>query len=184
MSTSKLVFGFPGVGKTYAFNRARELGLYLYDSDSSKFHWMYDDKGNLMKDEFGDKIAHPAWPQNYVDYIKLVGMEQEVNPDFIFVSTHEEVMNALKDVEMEKYVIAPHLSMKDEFMKRYRERGSDETFIELMNKNWANFVAGTFARAIAADMYVVMIRNGKVQNVIDFIKSGISDPFKEEDNNG
>lgn len=38
MKESTIIFGFPGTGKTYAFNHQEELKATIQDSDSSHFH--------------------------------------------------------------------------------------------------------------------------------------------------
>ena len=172
MKESIIVFGFPGVGKSYAFDHQEELGLELQDSDSSHFHWLEDDNKKPILDENGKKIPHPAWPANYVHYIELTGREQEVNPDFIFVSTHEEVMEAILPLGFNSFCIYPDINMKDKFMEIYKNRGNDKRFLKLMDEKWDEFVKGTESRAMGADRCSCFpIREGgKIQTVYDLMK--------------
>lgn len=174
MNESIIIFGFPGVGKSYAFEHQEELGLELQDSDSSHFHWLYkdDEFKEPVLDENGKKVVHPAWPANYAQYIELTGREQEVNPDFIFVSTHEEVMEAILALGFISFCIYPDINMKDKFMQLYKDRGNDERFLKLMDEKWEEFVKGTEKRAMSADKCISFpIREGgKIQNVYDLLK--------------
>lgn len=174
MKESIIVFGFPGVGKSYAFEHQEELGLELQDSDSSHFHWMYEDDEfkKPVLDEDGKKVVHPAWPANYAQYIELTGREQEVNPDFIFVSTHEEVMEAILALGFISFCIYPDINMKDKFMQLYKDRGNDERFLKLMNEKWEEFVKGTEKRSMNSEKCIrfPIREGGKIQNVYDLLK--------------
>lgn len=169
---SVIICGFPGVGKTYAFDHAEELGLKLQDSDSSHFHWLYEDDDhefkNPLTNALGEKFVNPNWPTNYIQYIELTGREQEIKPDFIFVSTHDEVIKALKDKHFETYILIPSIRMKDKYLERYKERGSSDSFIELMDKKWKDFIMN--AMSFNSDEISVFILNDEIESVYDFIK--------------
>lgn len=172
---SVLIFGFPGVGKSYAKEHEEEYGLSLQDSDSSHFHWLYRDNEfkDPVLDEDGKKVIHPEWPANYVRYIELTGREQSIKPDFIFVSTHEEVMKALLPLRFMSYTLVPTIDQKERYLKLYKERGSSDEFIELMDKNWEKFIKGTEERATNHEYPDNMLINiwptGKIQSVADLI---------------
>lgn len=114
-----VVSGFPGIGKSHFFNRQQELGLKVMDSDSSKF----------PKDNF---------PQNYMQHIG----EAMYQCDYLLVSSHDAVRRALVDAGVVYTLVYPHISLKDEYMRRYKERGSPQPFLDLMEKNWDSFVTG------------------------------------------
>lgn len=115
-----LIAGFPGVGKTYAYDQLVQEGYLVTDSDSSLF----------PKDNF---------PENYVSHIvKLMNEEEPL--DFIFISTHEEVRNALTAAGIEYTLVYPGQNMKEVYMKRYAERGSPQGFLDQMEKKWDQFV--------------------------------------------
>jgi hypothetical protein len=106
---------FPGTGKTYYYNTVKDK--VVRDSDSSKF----------SKDHF---------PKNYVYYIENI---MSVS-DIILISTHQEVRNQLIEDEIEFTIILPNIGLKEEYIDRYRERGSDEKFIDLISINWDNWI--------------------------------------------
>lgn len=184
---SVIIYGFPGTGKTYAFNKAEELELDLQDSDSSHFHWLYKGEGftDPVLDENGKKVVHPAWPANYAQYIELTGREQECPPDYIFVSTHKEVMEAVNNLGFVSFAVVPSKDCKDEFMRRFSERGSDEAFLKLMDEKFDEFVDSVVNFVLndeSANIFLVEIRpGGKIQSVYDLIKNrpGLEIPMEE-----
>lgn len=120
---TKIISGFPGVGKTYYHNKHKDTTL---DSDSSNFSWIKDENGN------NTKVRNPEFPQNYINHIK----ENIGKYEYIFVSSHKEVRDALLDNCLFFYLVYPDSTRKDEFFQRYKNRGNDENFIKLVSDNW------------------------------------------------
>jgi hypothetical protein len=107
--------GFPGVGKSTVFNNAD--GLVVADSDSSTFD----------KKEF---------PDNYLMHI------QETRPsvDVLLVSSHNVVRDELEERGIPFHLVYPTVDQKDEYMARYKQRGSPQPFLDLMDQNWEKFI--------------------------------------------
>lgn len=124
---SKIYCGFPGVGKSFAFS---ESNLKIADSDSSLFSWVEKDSG--------EKIRNQNFPNNYINHIKNLLNEDY---DYILVSTHKEVIQALLHYKLSFQIVYPHRNLKDEYLSRYKNRGSPESFISLMNENWDTFIS-------------------------------------------
>lgn len=154
-----IIAGFPGVGKSTATNIFNSMDMYKKNSDrpviinnlygigmnncenycidleSSSFHWIIDKDGN--------KHLHPEWPVNYINAIKLLlfetrGLEKYKNLKYVCISTHKDVLNALRDQEIEFCIVAP-LSKK-KTIERYKKRGSSEEFIKKLDENWDTFM--------------------------------------------
>lgn len=138
---SKVVAGFPGTGKSYL---TRNGEYNTCDSDSSKFSW-------IVKD--GVKVRNPLFVLEYIQHIK----DMLKVHDIVFVSTHKEVLDALEANRLHHVIVYPDVSLKSEYMERYRRRGNDETFLELMEKNFENFVAQIEAREDTSE-YAVMLK--------------------------
>lgn len=113
MNKTYIIAGFPGVGKSWLKNNYGDL---ISDSDSSKF----------PKDEF---------PQNYINHIKSLIGEKLV----ILVSTHKEVLNKLEDEKIPYILVYPDKNLKQEYLERYKQRGSPEGFINLLDIKWDEF---------------------------------------------
>lgn len=112
-----IVSAFPGCGKT---TTSRELKgqITLIDSDFSTFN-----KTNF--------------PQNYVEHIKSQIGKQEI----IFISSHEIVRKALEAEGIEYFLFYPSLKRKEEFLDLYHRRGNSETFINVLDRNFENFIS-------------------------------------------
>lgn len=116
-----IISAFPGTGKTYL--KEFRPDLTIWDSDSSSFSKL------------------PDFPQNYVDHIKK-GIE--LNADIILVSSHENVRKALFDNEIPFITIVPELEQKDDYIQRYKNRGSSREFIDLISNNWELWLGGMY----------------------------------------
>jgi len=103
---------FPGVGKTHFYNQNKEN---TRDSDSSTFD----------KSEF---------PQNYIAHIKELLEDETI--EHILVSSHKVVRDALVEAGINFALIKPHHSLKQEYLRRYKERNSPQAFIDLLDKMW------------------------------------------------
>lgn len=118
-----VVSGFPGVGKSHLFRECE--GKVVLDSDSSKFSWV------------SEGVRHPDFPQNYVEHIKAnVGQSH-----LILVSSHKVVRDALREAGIAYVLVYPDKGLKDEYVQRYRDRGSAESFVQMIESNWDSFHA-------------------------------------------
>jgi adenylate kinase family enzyme len=109
-----VVSGFPGVGKSTARNRP---GFVDLDSSSFSKNW----KGEVPSN----------WPYNYMNAIQC-----HVDDEIVFVSSHEVVREALEKDGLPYVLVYPEKDCLDEYMDRYRNRGSSEQFIDLIRSNW------------------------------------------------
>lgn len=116
MTKAILISAFPGTGKTYLTYCSIKK---ILDSDSSKFD----------KKEF---------PKNYINHIN----ENIYKVDIILISSHNEVRKALVDNGLEFLLVYPDITLKNEYLQRYRKRGSDEVFIKLLELNWYSWIYG------------------------------------------
>ena len=119
---TKVISGFPAVGKSYLYNNNK--GLKVLDSDSRKFSWE------------SEGVRHPDFPNNYIRHIKRnLGVV-----DVIFVSSHKVVREALESNGIDYTIVYPNISLKGEYISRYINRGNDDSFIEFLNNNWEEFI--------------------------------------------
>lgn len=111
-----LVSAFPGCGKSYLTENSGDYTVL--DSDSSTF-----DKSDF--------------PNNYINHIK----ENIGIADIICISSHEDVRNALIEEGLFYTLFYPNIELKDEYLSRYTERGNEDSFVELLDANWDNWLA-------------------------------------------
>lgn len=110
--------GFPGIGKSSVFRDAK--GYRVADSDSSTFP-----KGD-------------AFPANYMAHIQ----ETRPNVDILLVSSHDVVRDTMEEYGIPFFLVYPTMEQKQDYLQRYRDRGSPDAFIELMTANWEKFITG------------------------------------------
>ncbi len=118
-----VVSAFPGTGKSYIFKHPN--GLKVLDSDSSNFSWK--EKG----------VRNPDFPKNYINHIK----DNLDKCDIVMVSSHKDVRNGLVDAGIEFTLAFPTKDCKEEYLKRYKERGNEQSFIDMMDANWEKFIS-------------------------------------------
>lgn len=125
MKDTKIISGFPGVGKSWLFENQKRLNRVVLDSDSSGFSWV--SKG----------VRNPGFPQNYIEHIK----DNIGKVDIIMISSHDVVRNALKENNVPYIIVYPDASQKEIYINRYRQRGNDDKFIEFISSNWSKFIS-------------------------------------------
>lgn len=139
-NTTKIFSVFPACGKTWLYEHQEDYGLKILDSDSSQFSWLYTDK-----DEFGKpldgyrRIRNPDFPSNYIRHIK----ENIGKYDYIFVSSHASVREALDKEEIDFTIVYPHSSCQAEWVGRcfIRDKnGESGCGAEAMFNNWEQWL--------------------------------------------
>lgn len=147
-----IVSAFPGVGKSYAFQHFQK-NFTILDSDSSLYSWVYDKNGNKTNQR------NPDFPANYMRHIK----ENLTEVDFIFVSSHKEVREALNKSGLRYYLAFPYNTEvnKDEWLGRFLKRGNDAKFCDFIMNHWDEFIG-----EMEIEMYPTHIRLGEDYNKI------------------
>jgi hypothetical protein len=141
---TKIYSIFPACGKTWLYEHQKDYGLKILDSDSSQFSWVYtnfDEHGNQIKGF--RKLRNPDFPNNYINHIK----ENLGKYDYIFVSTHASVRDALDDAGIAFTIVYPDITCKAEWVGRcfIREKnGETGCGAEVMYNNWHQWVAECF----------------------------------------
>lgn len=119
---TKIISAFPGTGKSYFHQHS---SLNVLDSDSSKFSWI------------GEKVRNPDFPDNYMRHIK----EAMGKADVILLSSHAVVRQALVNGGINYTLVFPERSLRDEYVERFRLRGSSEKFVDLVANNWDTWIS-------------------------------------------
>lgn len=167
-----VVAAFPGCGKSSFFNT---YGSICLDSDSSNFSW-------LLKED-GTKERHPEFPANYINHIK----ENLGKVKWIFVSSHDVVRDALSDNKINFFLVYPSIDRKSEFLQNYKDRGSPDSFINLLDNKWEDWIrecnnysspycirAQMFDGFLADELEVISQFNDTEETDLDQIFNGIN----------
>jgi len=121
---TRIISAFPGTGKTFYCKLHPDITL---DSDSSSFSWV---EINQVK------TRNLYWPSNYIEYIQ----DNIGKYEFIFVSTHKEVREALLNSCLFFYLIYPDKDEKELYIKRFKDRGSSKEFVDLLTEKWDSWI--------------------------------------------
>lgn len=120
--TTKVISAFPGTGKTYFCKRNKEA----IDLDSNTYTSGHTADG---------KVRNPDFPNNYLSAIEA----QLGQHPLVLISPHIEVTTALLKKNIKVTFIYPDRKLKSEYIERFRQRGSSEAFIRLLDKYWDDF---------------------------------------------
>lgn len=134
-----VISAFPACGKTYACGLLTKEGYKVLDSDNSKFSWLpYQKtelsltKSNGIKEVKVYTPRNPEFPRNYIDYIK----ENIGKVDYIFVSSHKEVRDALLRNKIPFKLVYPYRPLKAEWIGRCYLRDGDTELCDKLAENW------------------------------------------------
>lgn len=124
-----LISAFPGTGKSHFCHHS---GMVYLDDGSKVWDWT----SVTVTDSDSSKFDKKDFPQNYINHIKeLMG-----KLDVICISTHSEVRHALVENGMPFTLVYPDIKLKEEYVQRFRDRGSPHTFITLLSMHWDNWI--------------------------------------------
>lgn len=149
MKNTKVVSGFPGIGKSFIFNE--ESDLIVLDSDSSQFSWI------------SPGVRHPDFPNNYIHHIQ----NNLGKADIILVSSHDIVREALKINSIEYVLVYPDRTLKQEYLQRYKDRENKESFLDFFNSKWDEFINQMEEEAFPQTF--VLEKGQYLKDVIEFI---------------
>ena len=119
MSKPIIIVAFPGVGKTH-----------MATSHPS---------GSVVD------LAHPELDQD--DYTTL--LQQTLATEgvtHILLPSWPWLSDTLIRLELDYTVIYPHPTLKSTYMNRYIQRGSPQSLIDTLNKNWDIFIESCYTR--------------------------------------
>lgn len=124
-----IISAFPGCGKSYCVKHEQDkFKKMIVDLESSNYSW--------CEDKNGVKERNSNFPKNYIDAIK----ENMGIANVIFVSSHKEVREALKEAGLDYILVYPNYYQKAEYLKRYKKRGDSPNFISQIDYNWEEWI--------------------------------------------
>ena len=119
------MWGFPGIGKSFIAD-----GEKIIDADCQYFQY----KGVSMEGLHGDAnwgvAIEPEYPENYIRYVN------GVNAEIVLINCHISLLSRFENVE----VVYPVKELKEEYLKRYQQRGDNESFVAYMNDSFEQMV--------------------------------------------
>lgn len=153
---------FAGIGKT-------TLSLVhpqFVDLESSDYQWIYPtETENLTKEErkgIADKQKYPDFPGNYIDAM----LECEAQGFDVLIAAQQEVLQELEKRNIPYAVVTPSKELKAEYIERYRKRGNNEAFVQLMESNFERFVDSMLNNEYASKVIKVWTPDTYLQNIL------------------
>lgn len=123
---TRIISAFPGTGKSYFVSNI-DSGLEVVDLDTGEYTQGYTDNG---------KVRDPNFPDNYLLAIK----EQIGNTNILFVGCQPEVIAALRKERILFTLVYPERGLKPEYIGRFQQRHSPQSFVDLISNNWDLFL--------------------------------------------
>ena len=155
MTNTTVISAFPGTGKSHLFRKAEGHRTWVMDSDSSLFSWL------------SPGVRNPEFPQNYIQHIQ----EHIGRADWILVSSHREVRDALKAAGIQYVSVYPSVSCKAEYLQRFVDRGSPEQFIHLLTNNWGLWLNDMFSDTWGPEHEHMVLNQGQYLSDVVYLKN-------------
>ncbi len=175
---TKIYSIFPACGKTWLYEHQEDYGLKILDSDSSQFSWLVEELEDPNYVLFGDggikplvyknKVRNPDFPNNYIKHIK----ENIGKYDYIFVSSHASVREALDKEGIDFTIVYPEPSCKAEWVGRcfIRDKnGESGCGAEIILNNWEQWIRECFKTGIDHEEIVLRPRE-YLSDYFDYLK--------------
>jgi predicted KAP-like P-loop ATPase len=93
------------------------------------------EKYNFISEVEGWKFHGEDFPDNYISEI----FKNENNHELTLIDTDKRVLDKLCS-KIEMTVVFPKLSLKQEYLNRYKQRGSSDDFIETLEEYWNDWI--------------------------------------------
>ncbi len=118
-----------------------DKSLMLITDGISKSHYCNVDADYIPQgfatDSDSSQFDKKHFPENYIEHIK-----QKISEGYarVFISSHKDVREALVLNNLPFVLIYPAKELKEEYIERYKQRGNNEKFIQLLSDNWENWI--------------------------------------------
>ncbi len=123
------VWGFPGIGKSSANSELR-----IVDADCERFKYVISEDVVLHSQKaMGQMRRDPAYPDNYWNYVRCV------DADIVLLNCHISLLRTLDRDRL--LLVYPAPELKREYLRRYAQRGDNESYIHYMELAFDEIVA-------------------------------------------
>lgn len=132
-----IICGFPGTGKSMMAKFSQWVDL---ESTPFEKNWL-----------LYAKVAKHMSDQGYT----------------VMVSTHEELIDALEQIEAFYTVVIPDPTDCQEYMHRYERRGNSTDFCKKVYDNWYNWLEALINRHTVLKTLVILPKDGCIKAFAD-----------------
>ena len=135
-----IICGFPGVGKTTMAKFSNWIDL-----ESTPFEKNWQLYANVAK-----HMSNSGYT--------------------VMVSTHEDMLNALEQIEASYTVVIPHPLDKSTYMGRYIRRGDDQHFIDNIMDHWDVWIRNILKEPSVLKRVIVLPTDGCLQAIAEKVE--------------
>ena len=123
------IYAFTATGKTELNKKYKNV----IDMESTKYKYL--DYKEKEENKSTDRIINKEWPNNY--YMAL----EEVKDKYDYILILNVICNDyLHKNNYEYWWIYPNIELKEEYLKRCRDRGNNKEFIDWYSKLWDKWI--------------------------------------------
>ncbi|CAL1778151.1 hypothetical protein ABNavy71_042 [Acinetobacter phage AB-Navy71] len=135
------ISAFPGTGKSSIYGNAPKNGLWpLRTSGTFVFRGIPSKDMAFVYDSDSSLFDKAEFPANYIRHMKEIIQRHAGENYLVLSSSHAEVRSEMQKIGIPYTLVYPDRSLKDEYIARYKRRGSPEAFIKLMSEKWDDFI--------------------------------------------
>lgn len=134
MSKGIVIAGMAGVGKTVLaqkYKNIMDLDHLLYKYTYSK-EILENKAFEQLKGFLQGRTLNPKWPENYISPI-FEALEQY---DIVLVPASREIIEYFEKINFEYFLCYPTEKSKTIYLERYKNRNTNQDWIEKMNQNF------------------------------------------------
>lgn len=123
------IWSFPGTGKSTVPQSIPDV----MDADSRLYQFI-GATPRMLHDAAAQArtVPNPEYPDNYFNYIENAGST------YVLLNCHVSLLPRIPNENL--LLVYPDISLKDEYLRRYRTRGDNESFISHMDDNFADMI--------------------------------------------
>lgn len=136
MKKALIISAHPGMGKTFLGRKYKNI----LDLESSDYKWIYSKNIEVMSCEQRKaadyRELNSEWPQNYMKAIE----KNMYNYDYILIASYPLILDYLDSINFQYILATPTIESKEIYMKRYKDRGNRDNWIEGQETNWEEYV--------------------------------------------
>lgn len=142
VTATGFISAFPGTGKSSIHGNSRDNGVYAVRADGTSLYRHMSRPGQIKAyDSDSSTFDKSEFPANYIQHMKEVIQRHAGQSPFLFLgSSHDNVREAMQEAGIPYVIVYPHRDLKEEYIERYKKRGSSEFFINLMTEKWDDFI--------------------------------------------
>lgn len=135
-----IVAGFAGVGKTYfCENTKNAIDFVIMPFKYANFYQVSESlaEGEEIK-AHEDLEFVVGWEEYY--HFALMDVYRKFPQEIIVIPTVRSVLEMLKKDNIPVTIVYPDVSAKEEYARRYKERGNSEAFFKVFLERWEQWI--------------------------------------------